>query len=41
MSVPEDQIGHDHLQSRLENGLVSLRLPKIDVKAVIVADSSI
>jgi hypothetical protein len=42
MFVPQAQIVHDHIQGGIEDGLVTLRLPELDVKlAVAVADLSI
>jgi hypothetical protein len=42
MSVPENRIVGNHFQGRLENRPISLRLRKIDIKAVVgIPDAAI
>jgi hypothetical protein len=42
MSVPYGQVIQNHVKRRMKDDLISLRLPELDVEAVvIVADSSI
>jgi len=42
MSVPDGQVVPYHLQGRLKDRLISLRLPELDIETVaFVADSSI
>jgi hypothetical protein len=36
MSVPDDQIVHDHIERCGEDGLIPLRLPELDIEAVFV-----
>jgi hypothetical protein len=42
MSVPEGLIVQYHVERRVENGLISLRLPELDVEVVcLIADPAI
>jgi len=42
MSVPDGQIIQYHVHRCLENGLISLRLPELDIETVfVIADPSI
>jgi hypothetical protein len=42
MSVPDGQIVQYHVECRVENGLIPLRLPELDIKAVfVVTDASV
>ena len=36
VSVLDGQIVHDHLERRLEDGLISLGLPEVDLEAIFV-----